>query len=263
VTADGGEGGEGGEGVVRVAVWSGPRNISTALMRSWENRSDTVVVDEPLYAYYLVATGLDHPGRDEVIAAGETDWRAVVATLVGPVQSGGGGGGKQVFYQKHMAHHLLPAVDRGWIAGLDNLLLIRDPGEVVASFVRGWPGGVGRLRAADIGLPQQVDLYDELHAAGAPPLVVDAADLLGDPERHLRAWCALLGLAFTDRMLSWPPGPRPSDGVWAPHWYASVHGSTGFTPHRPRHVRLDGRAAAVAAEVRPLYERLHALRWRP
>jgi hypothetical protein len=244
--------------VVRIAAWSGPRNISTALMRAWENRPDAVVVDEPLYAHYLAATGLDHPARGEVIAAGETDWRTVVAQLLGPVTEGA-----HVFYQKHMAHHLLPGIERHWIAGLDNVLLIRDPDEVVASFVRGWSGPGGALRPEDIGLPQQVSLYDELVDAGVPPLVIDAADLLRDPELYLRAWCERLGIAFTDRMLSWPPGPRASDGVWAPHWYAAVHESTGFAPYAPRSVHLTGPPAAVAARVRPLYDHLHAHRWLP
>jgi hypothetical protein len=244
--------------VVRVAVWSGPRNISTALMRAWENRPDTVVVDEPLYAHYLAMTGLDHPGRDEVIAAGETNWRAVVAGLLGPVPAGA-----QVFYQKHMAHHLLPGIDRAWIGGLDNVLLIRDPGEVVASFVRSWPGPEEAVRPEDIGLPQQVELYDQMVAAGDPPLVIDAADLLTDPERYLRAWCERLGLGFTERMLSWPPGPRASDGVWAPYWYAAVRRSTAFARYAPRTVRLNGPPATVAAQIRPLYHHLHTLRWLP
>jgi hypothetical protein len=248
------------DGVVRVAAWSGPRNISTALMRAWENRPDTVVVDEPLYAHYLASTGLDHPGRDDVIAAGETDWRVVVDGLLAPVPAATG---VRVVYQKHMAHHLLPGIDRGWIAGLCNVLLIRDPDEVVASYVRGWSEREDELRPEDIGLPQQVELYDELTAAGVPPLVVDAADLLRDPERYLRAWCDRLGLEFTDRMLSWPPGRRASDGVWAPHWYGAVQRSTGFAPYAPRDVRLDGRPAAVAARSRPLYDQLHRRRWCP
>jgi Sulfotransferase domain len=239
--------------VVRLAVWSGPRNISTALMRSWENRPDTVVVDEPLYAHYLAVTGLDHPGRDDVVAAGETDWRVVVARLLGPVPAG-----TRVFYQKHMAHHLLPGIARGWVAGLANVLLIRDPREVVASYVR----SRADVTADDIGLPQQVRLYDELDAAGTPPPVVDAADFLGHPESYLRALCRHVGVDFTDRMLAWPPGPRDSDGVWGPHWYDAVWRSTGFAEHRPRDVHLDGGAAAVAEECLPLYERLHARRWR-
>lgn len=173
---------------VRLAVWSGPRNISTALMRSWENRGDTVVVDEPLYAHYLQATGLDHPGRDEVIAAGETDWRRAVARLVGPVPGGAG-----VFYQKHMAHHLLPGMDRGWVSRLTNVLLIRDPREVVASYVR----SRATVTVDDTGLPQQVGLHREL----APP-VLDAADVLRRPGPYLRALCDHVGVAFTARMLA-------------------------------------------------------------
>jgi hypothetical protein len=237
---------------VRLAVWSGPRNISTALMRSWENRPDTVVVDEPLYAHYLQATGLDHPGRDEVIAAGETDWRAVVAGLLGPVP-----GGARVLYQKHMTHHLLPGIEQGWIARLTNVLLIRDPAEVVGSYVR----SRATVTADDIGLPQQVRLYDDLAAAGALPPVVDARDFLLAPEPYLRALCAHAGVDFTDRMLAWPPGPRDSDGVWGRYWYDAVWRSTGFDAYRPRHVHLDGPAAEVAATCRPLYAHLHATRW--
>lgn len=238
--------------VVRLAVWSGPRNISTALMRSWENRPDTVVVDEPLYAHYLQATGLDHPGRDEVIAAGETDWRAVVAGLLGPAP-----GGARVFYQKHMTHHLLPVIERGWIAALTNVLLIRDPAEVVASYVRSRTS----VTADDIGLPQQVRLYDDLAAAGAQPPVIDARDFLLDPEPYLRALCAHVGVDFTGRMLTWSPGRRDSDGVWGRYWYDAVWRSTGFAAYRPRDVHLDGPAAAVADTCRPLYERLHGVRW--
>jgi hypothetical protein len=238
--------------VVRLAVWSGPRNISTALMRSWENRGDTVVVDEPLYAHYLLVTGLDHPGRDEVIAAGETDWRRVVAALTGPVP-----GGARVFYQKHMAHHLVPGMARDWIGGLTNVLLIRDPREVVASYVR----SRARVAVTDTGLPQQVELHRELAAAGRPPPVLDAADVLRRPEAHLRALCDHAGVDFTARMLAWPPGPRDSDGVWGRHWYGAVWRSTAFAAYRPREPRLTGTAAAVADECLPLYRALHGARW--
>lgn len=241
-----------GATVIRLAVWSGPRSISTALMRSWENRPDTVVVDEPLYAHYLAVTGLDHPGRDEVISGGEPDWRRVVRTLLDPVPSG-----VRVFYQKHMAHHLLPDIDRDWIHRLTNVLLIRDPHEVVASYVKARTD----VTADDIGLPQQVRLYDELRAAGAAPLVVDAADLLRSPERYLRSLCDHLGLTFSEAMLSWPPGRRDTDGVWAPYWYDAVWRSTGFGEHRPRRVQLDGIAAAVADQCLPMYHHLHDVRW--
>lgn len=230
---------------VRLAVWSGPRNISTALMRSWENRPDCRVVDEPLYAYYLAQTGLDHPARDEVIAAGETSWQTVVAELTAPVDG--------IYYQKHMTHHLIPQLPRDWIGSLTNVLLIRDPAEVVASYVRSRSNVV----AEDIGLVQQAELYDQLD--GAPP-VIDAADFLRDPEGYLRWLCSYIGVAFTDAMLRWPAGPRESDGVWAPYWYDAVLASTGFEPYRPRVVELHGAALEAAQRSRPDYERLHAVR---
>lgn len=237
--------------MTRIGVWSGPRNISTALMRSFENRNDTTVVDEPLYAHYLAVTGLDHPGRDEVLRQGETDWRRVVDTLVGPLPDGAA-----VYYQKHMAHHLLPGIDRAWVPELRNVLLIRDPAEVVASYLK----GRSTVTAADVGLPQQVELYDELAAAGQRPLVVDSADLLRRPEPYLRALCEWLDIHFADTMLHWPAGPRDTDGVWAEHWYAAVWQSTGFEPYRPRDVDLPPSAQAVADECRPLYAHLHAHR---
>jgi hypothetical protein len=242
---------ESGE-VVRLAVWSGPRNISTALMRAWENRPDTVVVDEPLYAHYLAATGLDHPGAAEVIGAGETDWRRVVQSLLERPP-----GGATVLYQKHMAHHLLPEIDHAWIRQLVNVLLIRDPRQVVASYTK----ARATVTPEDIGVPQQVQLYDELRTAGGAPPVIDAADFLRDPDTYLRALCDHVGVAFTDRMLSWPPGPRPTDGPWAPYWYGAVWRSSGFEPLRPRAVRLDGAAAGVAEACLPLYERLRDDRW--
>ena len=239
---------------LRIAMWSGPRNISTAMMRSWENRDDCAVSDEPLYAHYLAHTGLDHPARDAVIADGEPDWRRAVDTLLGPAP-----GDAQIWYQKHMAHHLLPHMDRGWIGKLRNVLLVRDPREVVASYVK----SRATVTAEDIGLPQQAALYDELHAAGAAPPVIDAGDFLRAPEAHLRALCDWLGIPFSGRMLQWPQGPRDSDGIWAPHWYAHVLESTGFEAPVAKEIALSGEAAAVAEACRPCYLRLHARRLRP
>lgn len=221
-------------------------------MRSWENRPDAIVVDEPLYAHYLAETGLDHPGRDEVVATGETDWRVVVDELLGPLPPG-----VDVFYQKHMAHHLLADIDRAWLSRLTNVLLIRDPREVVASYVRSRV----HVAADDLGVSQQAMLYDDLSAAGATPVVIDAADFLGNPQRYLRKLCDLVDVAFNERMLSWPSGPRDTDGVWARHWYARVESSTGFAPYGKTDVTLDAHAAQVAGECRPCYERLHAHRW--
>lgn len=244
----------GGAIPVRVAMWSGPRNISTAMMRAWENRGDCAVSDEPLYAHYLDRTGLDHPAREEVIADGDTDWRRVADALSqSPAPCGA-----TVWYQKHMTHHLLPHMDHVWIARLRNVLLIRDPREVVASYVK----SRATVTADDIGLPQQVALYDELCAAGSPPPILDAGDFLRAPEAHLRALCTWLGIDFTPRMLQWPKGPRDSDGIWAPHWYAHVWESTGFEIPVEKDISLTGPAADVAEECRPHYERLHALRMR-
>lgn len=237
---------------LRIAMWSGPRNISTAMMRAWENREDCAVSDEPLYAAYLAATGIDHPGRDEVIAAGETDWRRVADALLGPVP-----GGKAIWYQKHMNHHLLANMDTDWVLGLRNVLLIRDPSEVVASYIK----SRAAVTPDDIGLPQQGRLFDLLcDALGEAPIVIDAGDFLRAPEAHLRALCGRLGIAFTPRMLSWPAGPRDSDGVWAPYWYEAVWRSTGFEPWRPREDTLTGDALAAAEICRPIYERLREYR---
>lgn len=238
---------------VRLAMWSGPRNISTALMRSWENRGDCVVVDEPLYAHYLVSTGIEHPGRTEVIAAGETDWRRVVATLVGPVPHGA-----RIHYQKHMTHHLLPRIDRAWLTRLINVLLIRDPVDVVASYRLSRT----QVQAADIGLLQQRDLFTHLVAAEAMPPVVDVADFLRNPTAYLEWLCHLVRVPFRPAMLNWPPGPRDSDGVWAPYWYDTVLASTGFAPYRRRHIDLDPAGSAVARACRPAYDELADLRLR-
>jgi hypothetical protein len=235
-------------------MWSGPRNISTAMMRAWENRPDTVVVDEPFYAAYLHRTGLDHPARDEVIASQPTDVDEVVARLGAPLPDG-----IAVHYAKHMTQHLEPGRDLGWARGFRNVLLVREPREVVASYVKSREA----CEPEDIGLLQQLDLLDELEAAGEPPPVIDAADFLRDPEAHLRWLCDWVGIGFTDRMLSWPAGPRDSDGVWAPHWYATVWASTGFAPYRPRETDLSPHDAAVAEACRPAYMRLRALRITP
>ena len=239
---------------VRVAMWSGPRNISTAMMRAWENPPATVVVDEPFYAAYLARTGIHHPAREEVIASQPTKVDAVVAGLMAPLPPG-----RTVHYAKHMTHHHDPAdADLSWTASFRNVLLIREPSEVVASYVRSRES----CEPEDIGLLQQADIRDHLVAAGQQPPVIDAGDFLRDPEGHLRWLCDWLGIEFTDRMLGWPAGPRESDGVWAPHWYDAVWRSTGFEPWRPRDVELNAHDAAVAEACRFAYESLAAHRVR-
>jgi hypothetical protein len=236
-------------------MWSGPRNVSTAFMRSWENRADTVVVDEPFYAHYLLATGIGHPGRDEVLAHHETDWRRVVDSLLAPLPPGVG-----VFYQKQMSHHLLSEIGREWLGAVTHAFLIRDPAPVLASLGE----KLGDFPIEATGLPQQVEIFEYvLRSTGRVPPVVDAADLLAAPEPTLRALCASLGIPFSERMLSWPPGPRATDGVWAKHWYDRVERSTGFEPAEAAAIpTLRGRLAELEAQCRPLYEQLHTHRLR-
>lgn len=224
---------------LRLAMWSGPRNISTAMMRAWENRGDCAVVDEPLYAHYLAHTGLDHPGREQVIAAGETDWRKVAAFLSGPPP-----GGAAIHYQKHMTHHLLPHIGRDWLASLTHVFLIRDPRRVLVSYMKSRPN----VTAADIGVLQQREIFEYVRSiSDSPPPVIDAGEFLRDPEAQLGALCGQLGVEFTPRMLKWPAGARASDGVWAPHWYEQVYRSTGFE-------RASEAEPAVPAEYRALVE---------
>jgi len=236
---------------IRVAVWSGPRNISTALMRSWGSRADTVVVDEPLYAHYLLHTGLEHPGREEVIARHETDWRRVVDALDAPLPDG-----RRIQYEKQMSHHLLPHIGRDWIARRRNVLLIRDPLEVLLSYSR----VIERPRLEDTGLPGQLELARWLEQeTGKPPAVFDAKRILLEPEASLRAMCAAVDVPWDSAMLQWQPGRRATDGVWAPHWYAAVERSSRFEPYRPPTERLDPALEPVLEEARTLYAELAAI----
>jgi len=237
---------------LRIAMWSGPRNISTAMLRAFGNRPDTAVTDEPLYGYYLRQTGLDHPGREEVIAAQPDDWRTVADTLCGPVPEG-----RTVWYQKHMSHHLLPEIEPDWLSALCNCFLIRDPREVLASYTQVRE----TVTLEDTGLPQQAALFDRLfEETGSPPPVLDAKDVLCDPARLLSALCDNVGLIFSGAMLSWPPGPRATDGIWSKYWYSSVTGSTGFVKYKPKQVVLTAELEDLAGQCAPFYERLHAYR---
>ena len=240
---------------LRIAMWSGPRNISTAMMRAFENRPDTAVIDEPFYAAYLAATGLDHPMRDEVLASQPQDWRDVVALVMGPVPEGA-----PVFYQKHMTQHMLGGFGTDWMACCRNVFLIRRPEEVIASY----RDKRGQVDLADIGIVRQAELFEqEADRLGEAPLVLDSADVTAAPAAALGALCAVLGLAFDPAMIDWPAGRRVSDGVWAPAWYDQVERSTGFASQRDRPpVRLDDSLRRVADAAAPYYARLegHKLR---
>lgn len=234
---------------LRINLWSGPRNVSTALMYSFAQREDTRVVDEPLYAYYLQRSGADHPGREEVLAAQSQDGEEVVREVIlGPCD-------RPVLFCKQMAHHL-PGLRRSFLTQTKNVLLIRNPSEVLLSYskvVSFMP------EVSDTGIDFQSELLDELQELGHPPVVVDSRFLLLDPPGVLSALCQQLGIAFDSAMLSWPAGPRAEDGVWAEHWYGSVHQSTGFAPYRPPVAQLPDRLRDVAEACRPHYEKLTAL----
>ncbi len=233
---------------LRINLWSSPRNVSTAMMYAWRQRADTTVVDEPLYAHYLRRTGRIHPGRDEVLAAQDDDGEAVVRrVLLGPHD-------RPVAFFKHMAKHLV-GLDRGFLAECANVLLTRDPLEMLTSFQRQVPD----TTIDDTGLVEMVEIVEAIEADGSAPIVVDARSLLADPPAVLAELCRRLGLDFDPAMLSWPAGPKPEDGVWAPHWYEAVHRSTGWAPWRPKDDRLLPALEPVLAQAEPLYRHLRDL----
>ncbi len=235
---------------MRIAVWSGPRNLSTALMYAFAARGDCAAIDEPFYAAYLDQTGLDHPMRQQILAAQPRDPARVIDTLLGPVPQG-----KPHFYQKHMAQHMIPGIPRGWIGQVTNVFLIRHPTRVAASFSAKYDNPA----LADIGFVQQAALYDQLAESGNVPVVIDSADIRRDPAGLLARLCDAIGLPWDPAMLTWPPGPKPFDGVWAPHWYGTVHGSTGFAPPEGDLPVLDGARAELARAAMPAYEKLRAV----
>lgn len=232
----------------RIAAWSGPRNISTALMRSWDSRADTVVIDEPLYAYWLVRSGASHPGRGDIVRSYPTSLREVVEQLTGPVP-----GGRPIWFQKHMTKHVLDETPLDWLDGFRHLFLIRDPVEVLGSFAKVH----SEVNMAETGLPQQVRLFEHvLETTGRVPPVVDARDVLTAPRAVLAALCAALDVPFDPAMLSWEAGRRPTDGIWAPYWYGAVERSTGFQPYRPVTAELPPHLEPLLARCQPLYEQL-------
>ena len=230
-------------------MWSGPRNISTAMMRSFEARGDAAVIDEPFYAAYLERTGLDHPLRERVIASQSRDPREVAAMLVGPVP-----GGKPIWYQKHMTLHLLEGFAQDWMAEVRNAFLIREPRAVLASYALKRTA----VTLADIGFVQQRELFErEAQRLGTAPPVIDAGDVLANPAPALERLCASCGIGYSPAMLRWPPGLRATDGVWAPAWYQSVERSTGFQASSPRPVaQLPPHLQRLADQAQPHYDAL-------
>ena len=231
---------------IRIAMWSGPRNLSTALMRSFGARSDTVVSDEPFYGAYLKATGDGQPMKGEVIAAMDCDWHSVAATMSGPATA-------PVWYQKHMTHHMTGPVGIADLSGHVHALLIRDPARVIASYAAKREAIV----ADHLGLRRQREYFDrEADRLGHAPPVVDAADILRDPAGVLARLCAGVGIEWDPAMLNWEAGRRATDGVWASHWYGAVEASTGFGAVDERAVELPAEALPVLAECQPHYDYL-------
>lgn len=231
----------------RINLWSSPRNISTAIMYSFAQRVDTTVVDEPLYAHYLThqTTAADHPGKAEILASQENNGNLVAKEMLQRDYLT-----KAVVF-KQMTHHLVE-IDEGFLGGIKNVLLIRSPHAILNSFSK----VVEEVTAEDIGLPQQYQLFHRLKKLQKLTAVVDARLLLMNPEQVLQQLCDQLNLPFTDKMLSWPAGARPEDGVWAPHWYTNVHKSTGFKPWQERTINLPPHLEAIAAACQPLYQEM-------
>jgi hypothetical protein len=220
------------------------------MMRSFGNRPDCSVVDEPFYGYYLKATGSDHPGREEIIASMDCDWRSVARTMTeGAVPT-------PVQYQKQLTHQMLSEVDLGFSDSLLNCFLVREPARMIVSYAKVRP--VFALH--ELGLPQQLGIYRHVAARSArAPLVVDAIEVLSDPRAALGRICAHAGIPFREEMLRWPPGRRDTDGVWAPHWYAAVEASTGFEPPPVGEVEVPARYRGILEEANAIYAEMRSV----
>lgn len=233
----------------RIAMWSGPRNLSTAMMYSFGARADCAVLDEPFYAAYLAMTGIQHPMRDEILGDQLTDPSHVVSQIMGPVDG-------CVQYQKHMTQHMIDGVPREWMADVINVFLIRHPARVVASYAKKREGP----RLEDLGFSQQAELFDHAVALGQTPVVIDSADIRNDPTRMMELLCNAIDVQWDTSMLNWPTGGHAADGIWASHWYGAVHSSTGFADAEPELPILEPVYATVAAQAQPYYDRLAALK---
>jgi len=240
---------------LRIAMWSGPRNISTAMMRSWENRADCSVVDEPFYAAYLSATGLEHPCREEILLSQSSDYQQVInamtcAEVATPLQ-----------YLKQMTHHMPADLDMGWCVSLRHCFLIRDPAQVIASYVQKMPS----VSEGDIGIRRQAELFHQITSVtGTVPAVIDSNDVLKNPEKILGELCNYLEIDFPkEQMLHWPAGKRASDGVWAHHWYNNVEQSTGFGEYLEKSPTLSEEQWALAEAMKSYYDELAELRIHP
>tara|TARA_B100001094_G_scaffold131634_1_gene127425 strand:- start:3029 stop:3751 length:723 start_codon:yes stop_codon:yes gene_type:complete len=238
--------------MIRIAMWSGPRNISTAMMRSWESRSDTFVIDEPFYPYYLSKTDVDHPGRKEIIEEGEIDDSIVADGLISDTELD-----CSIHYQKHITHHLLPSIDRKWMENVVNCFLIRDPKDMIISYSKVHPN----LSMHLLGLEEQYDIFEYVKKiSGEVPPVIDAKDVLLNPREILGKFCERIGVVFSEEMLSWSKGQRDTDGIWAEYWYKNVINSTGFNSYRKKQEVIPGKYMELYENCSEIYDMLHKYR---
>ena len=229
-------------------MWSGPRNISTALMRSWESRSDTFVIDEPFYAHYLSVTNVDHPGRDEIVQSGETDQSVVSKGLISDIDDS-----CSIYFQKHMTHHMIPSVGREWMKDVVNCFLIRDPKDMILSYTK----VNSNLSMHLLGLEDQYELFEYVTKInGRAPTVVDSKDILLDPRETLRLLCEKLGVIFSEEMLSWSKGVRDTDGIWSKYWYDNVINSTGFNTYTEKNEVIRDEYLQLYEDCLKIYEKL-------
>lgn len=233
---------------VRISVWSGPRNISTALMYSFASRSDTTVLDEPLYAHYLAVTDVNHPGREEVLAAQDQDAAKVINNVILKDYD------SDVLFIKNMAHHLVDMEER-FLGSLKNVFLIRNPADVITSLIKNLPDPVMR----DTGFQREYELHNQLKGIGAYPLVIDADELLKDPKKILKVLCQKVGIRFEPAMLKWEKGAIPEDGIWAKYWYKNVHNSVGFAPYKLKHEQVPDHLLPLLEECKFYYDKLFAV----
>ena len=234
-----------------ISMWSGPRNISTTMMRAFANRADIAAIDEPFYAWYLKSTGVNHPYRDETLAKYPCDWRRVIDWIEAPSASG-----EEIRFLKHIAYHLPDDADLSFVLRHRNFLLIRDPRAMIASFSNKHEDVTPVIRSYEM----ELKMFEFLAARGLACPVVDAADILKAPEPMLKALCAALRISFDPAMLAWPPGPRPEDGPWAPHWYDAVWASTGFKPYVEKTASLSRELEEAAEKSMSAYQGLFARR---
>ena len=229
-------------------MWSGPRNISTAMMRSWESRTDTFVIDEPFYAHYLSVTNANHPGRDEIIQDGETDQSIVSKGLISDTDDS-----CSIYFQKHMTHHMIPSVDREWMKEVINCFLIRNPKDMILSYTK----VNSNLSMHLLGLEEQYELFEYVTKInGRAPPVVDSKDILMDPRKTLSLLCEKVGVIFSEEMLSWSKGVRDTDGIWAKYWYKNVINSTGFNIYREKDDDVPSKYLGLYNESIKIYDEL-------